>query len=67
MALFPKLLLFCLEHLISFPILCNGFPKLVTRWTDTLNLHFSVTIDCVRFLIGGFPLYTYSMYHPLIW
>ena len=67
MELFPKLLLFCLVHLISFAILCNSFPKLVTRRTDTLNLHFSVTIDCVWFLIRGFPLYTYSMYHPLIW
>ena len=26
-----------------------------------VNVHFSVTIDCVRFLIRGFPLYTYSM------
>ena len=26
-----------------------------------VTVHFSVTIDCVRFLIRRFPLYTYSM------
>ena len=27
-----------------------------------VTVHFSVTIDCVRFLIRRFPIYTYSMY-----
>ena len=29
--------------------------------TQNVIERFSVTIDCVRFLIKGFPLYTYSM------
>ena len=29
--------------------------------TQNVIERFSVTIDCVRFLIRGFPLYTYSM------
>ena len=29
--------------------------------TENVIGHFSVTIDCVRLLIRGFPLYTYSM------
>ena len=29
--------------------------------TQNFIERFSVTIDCVRFLIRGFPLYTYSM------
>ena len=33
--------------------------------TQNVIERFSVTIDCVRFLIRGFPLYTYSMSVPL--
>ena len=29
--------------------------------TENVIGRFSLTIDCVRFLIRGFPLYTYSM------
>ena len=29
--------------------------------TENIIRHFSVTIDCVRFLIRGFLLFTYSM------
>ena len=29
--------------------------------TENVIGHFSLTIDCVRFLIKGFPLYNYSM------
>ena len=33
--------------------------------TQNVIERFSVTIDCVRFLIRGFPLYTYSMGEPI--
>ena len=32
--------------------------------TENVIGRFSLTIDCVRFLIRGFPLYTYSMDPP---
>ena len=62
----------CIIYLIAYETSSEKIEKLCeissifkshacANVTENVIERFSVTIDCVRFLIKGFPLYTYSM------
>ena len=62
----------CLIYLIVYDTSSEKIEKLYelslilkshacAKVTDNVIEHFSVTIDCVIFLIRGFPLYTYTV------
>ena len=48
-----------IEKLYELSLILKSHACLIV--TQNVIERFSVTIDCVRFLIRGFPLYTYSM------
>ena len=48
-----------IEKLYELSLILKSHACLIV--TQNVIERFSVTIDCVRFLISGFPLYTYSM------